>query len=368
MKVFSVFISLFFLLISVANAQPVTSSEKENVYYETLPYQGQNVQYVEYNQAPNKKMEALDIIKHRGVVRCGSNLQVKSFAVQKDGAWQGIDADFCRVIALAVLGDNSKIEIVDVKPNEIVAALNSFKIDIMLSGAPYSAAMETSHQALSAGLLYYDHQLLMTSTDLGDKPDDLRGKKICLSTDTDYYKNFDDYNMRYNLNVKYLSFANLEKAKEAFLLKRCDMISASGLLLNGVLLDLPTAKAKILPIHIALHPVYAFVQKDNNELRLAVKWIINALMLAEQYGITVQNREFFAANDNQEIRNLLGDDPKMWQSLGLKPNWVREAIALIGNYADIYDKNLGKDSNYKLKRREGRLVKDGGTVYPIPFM
>ena len=139
-------------------------------------------------------------------------------------------------------------------------------------------------------------------------------------------------------------------------------------MLYGILADMPKAKAKIVKTHIALHPIYAFVQKDNNELRLAIKWILNALFLAEQYQISVQNMAYFATNDNPEIRNLLGDNPQLWNNLGLRPKWVRDVITLIGNYGDIYDKNLGKNSRYDLERREGRLVKDGGTIYPVPFM
>lgn len=391
MKVLLTLWAIFFALQAQnASAQSAPYAQEEVVYEEIpagyVPQEQGGFHYVGRSQEPvyiqeeivyanpmampahKSAVSSVRAIQQRGKVRCGSNLRVKSFAHQEDGVWQGVDADFCRIFAIALLGDNNKIEMVDVKPSDAAKALNTGKIDVMLSGASYSAAMETSHQALNAGLLYYDHQVLLTTDAIGDKNEDLRGKKICISTDTDYYKNFEDYNMRYGLDVKYLTFANLDKAKEAFLLKRCDMMTASGLMLNGILLDLPKTKAKIVKTHIALHPIYAFVQKDNNELRLAIKWILNALLLAEQYGITAKNEAFFATNDNPEIRNLLGDNPQLWQNLGLRPTWVREAIKLIGNYADIYDKNIGKDSAYKLERREGRLVKSGGTIYPVPFM
>ena len=391
MKVLLTLSAIFFALQAQnASAQPVPYAQEEVVYEEIpagqVPQEQGGFRYVGRTQEPVYIQEeivyanpmsmpvqysaasSVQSIGGRGKIRCGSNLRVKSYAHKEDGVWQGIDADFCRVFALAILGDGSKFEMVDVKPNETAKALDSGKIDVMLSGASYSAAMETSHQALSAGLLYYDHQVLLTTDAIGDKNEDLHGKKICISTDTDYYKNFEDYNMRYGLDVKYLTFANLDKAKEAFLLKRCDMMTASGLMLNGILLDLPKTKAKIVKTHIAIHPIYAFVQKNNNELRLAIKWILNALLLAEQYGITAQNLNFFATNDNPEVRNLLGDNPQLWQNLGLRPTWVREAISLVGNYADIYDRNVGKDSDYKQERREGRLVKNGGTIYPVPFM
>ena len=317
---------------------------------------------------PDHITSEVEKVRARGKIRCGSHMQVKSFAYQDDNIWHGIDADFCRIFALALLGDSEKIEMVDVAPNRVAEALNTNKIDVMLSGAGYVAAMETSGQATSAGVLYYDHQMVMSKNAEVKTLEQMKHKKICLSTDTDYYQNFDNYNVGRGLNISYLSFPNLAKAKEAFLLNRCDMMTASGLMLNGILKDLPNSKAVILSDYVALKPVYAFVRRDNNELRLAVKWILNALLLAEQHGINVRNLEFFASNDNPEIRNLLGDDETLWKNMNMDPQWVRKAVALLGNYADIYDRNLGEASDYHLQRREGRLVKDGGTMYPIPFL
>ncbi|MBP5352237.1 MAG: transporter substrate-binding domain-containing protein, partial [Alphaproteobacteria bacterium] len=287
---------------------------------------------------------------------------------QEDGIWHGIDADFCRIFAQAIFGDSQKIEMIDVRPNRVAEALDKDVIDVMLSGAGYVASMEAEQKAVSAGVLYYDHQMVMVKDVAVTALEQMKGQKICLSTDTDYFQNFDNYNIRYNLGISYLSFNNLAKAKEAFLLSRCQMMTASGLMLHGILKDMPKGKAKILPELIALKPVYAFVQKNNSELRVAIKWILNALLLAEQHGMNAHNLEYFASNESQEMRNLLGDDKALWDNMNLNPNWVREVIALLGNYAEIFDRNMGANSEYHLLRREGRLVKDGGTVYPIPFL
>ena len=146
------------------------------------------------------------------------------------------------------------------------------------------------------------------------------------------------------------------------------MITAGALFLGGMKQSMKISKAKIYSDQIAITPVYALVRSHNKEFAMAVKWIINALMLAEQYGINAQNLTFFASHNNPEIRNLMGDDPKLWQSLGLRSFWVNDAVRLLGNYGDIYDRNIGADSDYKIERRQGKLVKDGGIVYPLPFM
>ncbi len=362
MKVFSIFTTLICAgIISVAYAQQYPEF-KEVIYEEPT------VNHHPLAPQSAQKRTYIEDMVWRNKVRCGSNLNVKSFASYDDGVWTGIDADMCRVIAQAVLGDNKKIEMVNVNPKDAYKMLDAGKIDVMLSGMTYSARIETSRQALSAGLIYFDHQMLMVGADESADLENFRGKKICISTDSDYFKNFDDYNMRYNLGISYLTFNTLDQAKEAFLLKRCQMMTASGLMLNGILKDLPSAKAKILPLQISMQPVYAFVQRDNQELRLALKWIFNALFLAEQYDINVQNLGFYATNDNPEIRNLLGDDEDLWTDLKVKPHWVREVISTLGNYGDIYDRNLGVNSDYHLKRGEGKLVKDGGTICPITFM
>lgn len=362
MKIFSTvgILSLIFYT-SLVQAQTVPQFQMP-VYYQQSVVNHPLAPQIQQQRSPIEQMV------WNNKVRCGSDLSVKSYAYKEDGVWTGIDADLCRVFAQALLGDNRKIQMVNVSQKNMARALNEDKIDVMLSDGAYSAKTEISREALSAGFLYYDHQMLMVHADDSDDLENYRGKKICLSTDSDYYKNFDDYNLRYNLGMKYLTFTTLKEAREAFLLNRCQMMTASGLMLNGILKDLPNANAKVLPQKIALHPVYAYVQKDNAELRLALKWILNALFLAEQYDINIQNLEFYATNDNPEVRNLLGDDPQLWTDLKIKPHWVKEIISLLGSYRDIYDKDLGVDSDYKLDRAEGLLVKDGGTIYPLSFM
>ena len=360
---------IFFTLALISGIFGATALKAQPVpqFNEPIYYQKPAVFHPLAPQAQPKR-SPIEQMVWNNKVRCGSDLSVKTYAVKEDGVWKGIDADVCRIIAQALLGDNKKIQMVNVSQKNMSRALDEDRIDVMLSGGAYSAKTETARQGLSAGLLYYDYQMLLVHSDDSDNLNDYKGKKICLSTDSDYYKNFDDFNLRADLNMKYLTFANLKDAKAAFLLNRCQMMTASGLTLNGIIKDLPTVNAKVLPQQIALHPVYAFVQRDNAEVRLALKWIFNALFLAEQYGINGQNLEFYTANDNPEIRNLLGDDEQMWTDLKVKPQWLKEAVALFGNYKDIYDKNLGRDSDYNLERGLGKLVKDGGTIYPVPFM
>jgi len=309
----------------------------------------------------------LDRIRKQGKIRCGTNTELKSFAYFESGDWHGIDADICKSFAIAILGDATKIEMVNVASENVFKALANDQIDVMLSSTPMKSISEVNANVEDAGLLYYDQQLLMVD-DEEKEPEYYRGKKICISANSDYYRNFEKFNLKHNLNATYLTFSSLEKAQEAFLLKRCQMMTASALILTGIKQNMTKTKAKIYPDQIAVTPIYALVRSYNEELRLAIKWILNALLLAEQYDINGQNVSFFTAHNNPEIRNLMGDNPVLWQNLGLRPLWLADALRTVGNYGEIYDRNIGADSEYKIERKQGKLIKDGGTIYPLPFM
>ena len=321
-----------------------------------------------YHYQPQNQPSIVEQIRQKDRIFCGSNLQVPSFAQIKEKRWSGIDADLCRVFAQAILGDSRKIVMVNVAANHVADALNQGKIDIMLSGSPRAAQMEISHQALSVGPIYYDYQKILVADESLKDLLDYKNKKACLVKNSDDYKNFDDFNTKQNLKITYLSFESTQKAKEAFLLKRCQILTGNSIELSGLLQKIPNTKAFIIPQIVASRPIYAFVQKDNHELQLVSKWILNAMFLAEQYNIKKQNLKYFATNDNPEIRNLLGDNPELWNMLELDPQWVRKVVEVLGNYGDIYERNFGEDSDYKLPRTSGKLVKDGGTIWPIPFL
>lgn len=347
MKAFLSFLILFMATTVSANAQTYVIND-----YMPLPTSGSSV---------------AEIAK-RNVVRCGTNLQAKAYAYQEDGIWHGIDADFCRVIAQAVTGNKDNFELRHIEAVDVLRALNSGQIDVMLSGSSYTAKMETAKKALGVGPLYYDRQYIMVRNDEAEDLSEYKDKKICVSTDSDYQTQFDEFNAKHNFGIKYLTFDSAKKAQSAFLLKRCQLLTANSLVLKGLKIAQPKLDAHVLPLKISVQPMYAVVKYDNYDLQIALKWIFNALFLAEQYNIKQQNLSFFATNDIQELRNLLGDDPQMWQGLLLQPNWVREIIGAMGNYGDIYERNIGYESEFKLPRDKGKLMRDGGTILPLPFI
>lgn len=377
MKVFLTILAVFFALQSQKAQAQVVQYTEPRIYYSAEPINRnavqQNTEYYVREQVPQYRQirqDNLQEIKQRGVLRCGTNLSVKSYAYYSDDTWHGIDADVCRAMALAILGDAEKINMVNVTQNDVISALDSKRIDVMMGGIQNAAKLEVERKVLSAGLIYYDYQKILA----GENSEDLKdysGQKVCVLKNSSYYENLENYVVSQGLQFNYLAQNSMPMVKDSFLLNRCNLITGSGFYLHDLEKELNSRikrKVKVLPIKLSMMPVYALVQKNNIELQIALKWVINALFLAEQYGINSKNLSFYSQHNNSEIRNLMGDNPEMWQSLKVEPKWLPQAIKIVGNYGDIYERNLGKYSEYKLKRHESNLLKNGGVVYPLEFM
>lgn len=304
-----------------------------------------------------------------GVVRCGTDLSVNTYAYKKDGKWQGFDADMCRAFAWALLGDGEKFKIIDTRSYQAAKALKSGLIDVMLSGGNYSLTMQARGQAEEVGLMYFDRQMFAAK----DAPEniksmeDFKNKKVCVSANADYLDNLKSYNAEYKLHLHILTFNSPDKARAAFLLKRCELLTGQGTVLKGLLFGGPQRGVQVLPEEFAYKPVYAFVGLQNQGFAAKMQWIINALYLAEEKGITKDNISAFVNADDKSVRNLLGQDKQMWMYFGLDPDWVNKAVADVGNMGEIYERNMGENSRVKLSRGKANLIKNGGIVYAKEF-
>lgn len=315
----------------------------------------------------------LRYMQTRGVVRCGTDLSAQTYAYKdENGYWRGIDADLCRVLALAVLGDKERIEMVNVSTNLVSKYLTTNKIDIMLGGAPYSASNEIRSLATPVDIIYYDKQMFLArNADKATSMEDYKGQKVCVVNNSDDQYNLEEYNARYNLDLKPLFFANTQRAKEAFLLNRCTLLTGNALFLTNVLKSagIKDTTTQVLPEVISVKPVYAFASKGNNTWRISAKWLFNALKLAEDIGITSENINIFIGVSDTSTKNLLGVNPDLWNKFKVhNPQWLRQELKELGNYGEIYERNLGKESVFKLEREQNKLLKNGGLIIPQPFL
>ena len=306
-----------------------------------------------------------------GVFRCGSNLSSDTFARfdKTENRWKGFDADICRAFAWAIYGKGSRFEMVDVRSHDIGTALGSGKIDVMLSNNVNPATIEAKQKASAVGVLYYDRQMFAAK----DAPEQIssmeefKGKKVCVFATSDYLSDLKTYNNNYDLKFHIMPFKSLRKARNAFLLKRCELFTMQGLVLQNIISKSPGKNLTMLPEEFAFKPVYAYVAPNNNRLRVAAKWILNSLYAAEDMGINMDNAKKFDYEDVDENFKLFGEKKLLWQTMQVRPDWLRLAVGDIGNMSEIFERNLGYQSEYKLKRGASALIKDGGTVIVEPF-
>ena len=308
----------------------------------------------------------------RGKVLCGTDLQggVQAYK-DEDDIWRGIDVDLCKVFSYALLGRNDAFEMVHVDNNKVENALTKNRVDIMFGQVPYSPKIDLRKKIAPAALLYYDRQVLLVKRiDDANSMEGYKGKRICVEQASEYYANMQEYDRKYSLDLTFLPFNSEASAKEAFFLKRCEVLTGGEVYLKGLMKKqfVNPEQVWLTDERVSIKPVYAFVEDSNDTLKGIVKWVINALQMAEQKGIYSHNVNIFLSDKDIAVRNLLGVSDVLWKKLEVKPNWVVEAISDVGNYREIYDRNLGKDSELNLDINENNLVKDGGLIDQRPFI
>lgn len=289
----------------------------------------------------------LRYIGSRGLIRCGTDLSTRSYAYKdEEKVWRGIDADLCRVFSMAIFGNSGSFEMIDVQANEISKALSSNKIDIMFGNNAMNASYEINSKANAVDIIYYDKQVFLAKP-LEEEATSMaayKGSNVCAVKNSEDLNNIYEYNRKFEAEFKPLSFINAAKAKEAFFLNRCPLLTANEIYLKGLAQSVVTKdkSMEILPEIVAYRPIYAYVNKENITLRIVSKWILNALLLAEAQNITSKNVDVFIGLTDNSTRNLLGAEKKLWLDFGLKPDWVQKAVRELGNYGEIYERNLAK--------------------------
>lgn len=315
----------------------------------------------------------LRYIGSRGLIRCGTDLSTRSYAYKdEEKVWRGIDADLCRVFSMAIFGNSGSFEMIDVQANEISKALSSNKIDIMFGNNAMNASYEINSKANAVDIIYYDKQVFLAKP-LEEEATLMaayKGSNVCAVKNSEDLNNIYEYNRKFEAEFKPLSFINAAKAKEAFFLNRCPLLTANEIYLKGLAQSVVTKdkSMEILPEIVVYRPIYAYVNKENITLRIVSKWILNALLLAEAQNITSKNVDVFIGLTDNSTRNLLGAEKKLWLDFGLKPDWVQKAVRELGNYGEIYERNLGKDSDNKIERDKNNLIENGGLMKYQPFI
>ncbi|MBT6285301.1 MAG: amino acid ABC transporter substrate-binding protein [Rhodospirillaceae bacterium] len=316
--------------------------------------------------------DTLETVRERGHLKCGINTGVVGFAAPDDkGIWRGFDVDLCRAVAATLFGDPDKVKYSNLTGKTRFTALRSGEIDLLSRNTTWTFSRDTDLQLTFAGVNYYDGQGFMVPKNLGVKSaKDLDGASVCIQTGTTTELNLADYFRQNGMTYKAVPIETTSEALTIYLAGRCDVYTtdASGLAATRAATKNPDAH-DILPEIISKEPLGPVVRQGDDKWADIVRWTLNALIAAEEFGVTAANVKSMAGSSkNPEVRRLLGAEELQGRAaLGLKARWAVDVISGVGNYGEIFERHLGKSTPVGLARGLNAQWKDGGLMYAAPF-
>ena len=315
--------------------------------------------------------DTLDDVKARGKLNCGVTTGLAGFAApDATGEWKGIDAAFCRAVAAAVLGDATAVEFIPTTGKTRFTALASGEIDLLARNTTWTLSRDVDLKFDFLGVNYYDGQGFMVPKSLGvSSARDLDGATVCVQTGTTTELNLADYFRSNNITYQPVPIETNAEGAQQYLAGACDTYTtdASGLASTRATFENP-GDHTLLPEIISKEPLGPLVRHGDNEWGDIVRWTLNALITAEELGVTSANvAEMASGAENPEIARLLGTEGTLGEMLGLDADWAMRAIATQGNYGEIFARNIGEDTPVGLARGLNAQWTDGGLLYSPPF-
>ncbi len=313
----------------------------------------------------------LDAIVERGELICGVSTGLAGFSLtDSEGTWTGLDVDYCKAVAAAILGDAGAVNYVPLSAQQRFTALQSGEVDLLSRNTTWTLTRDTSLGLNFAGVTFYDGQGFMVPADLGvTSAMELDGASVCVQTGTTTELNLADFFRANGMSYDAVVFESLEESKTAFFNGRCNIYTtdASGLAsIRSV--DAPNpADYVILPELASKEPLGPAVRHGDDQFLDIVKWVVYATIEAEEKGITMDNvADMAASSEDPTVQRLLGQTPGMGEALGLSEDWAVNVISAVGNYGEIFERNVGPDTPLNLPRGLNALWTDGGLMYAMP--
>ena len=314
--------------------------------------------------------KVLDIVKQRGTLNCGVHVGLAGFGQPDDkGQWTGLDVDYCRAIAAAVLGDDKRVKYVPTTAKERFTALQSGEIDVLVRSTTWTISRDSSLGLSFAGVNYYDGQGFMVKKSLGVKSaKELNGATVCVLTGTTTELNLADYFRSNNMTYKPVVFEKLDEAVQAYQAGRCDVYTTDQSALYSVRVQQAKPEEHlVLPEIISKEPLGPSVRQGDSQWFTVVRWVHFALLNAEELGVTQGNADQMLSSNNPEIKRLLGKEGDFGTGVGLDNNWAMKIIKAVGNYGEIFDRNVGVGSRLRIDRGLNNLWSKGGLQYAPPI-
>jgi general L-amino acid transport system substrate-binding protein len=311
-----------------------------------------------------------DAVKARGEVVCGVNTSVYGFSAPDDkGRWQGLDVDICRAVAAAVLGDAGRVRYVPLSAQARFTALQSGEVDLLSRNTTWTLTRDTANGLNFGPVTYYDGQGFMVPVRLGvTSARELSGASVCVQTGTTSELNLADYFRANGMELRPVTIEKYEEVTAAYLAGRCDAITSDASQLAAIRANETSNPADhaILPETISKEPLAPAVRHGDDQWFDVVKWSVFATLEAEEKGVTSKNVDAMLKSEDPTIRRLLGVAPGLGAALGLDERWAYNIIKQVGNYGEIFERNLGAGSKLKLPRGLNAQWGQGGLQYAPP--
>lgn len=316
------------------------------------------------------KADTLEDVQNRGTLRCGVSQGLPGFSNPDDrGRWTGMDVDFCRALAAAVLGNADKVSFTPLSAKDRFTALQSGDIDILSRNTTWTAQRDSRLGFDFVGILFYDGQAFMARKRSGVRSvKDLNGASVCANAGTTTELNAADYFRTNNIDYEMVTFEKSDEAVAAYNAGRCDVYTtdASGLYAQRLKLAKPDAHM-ILPETISKEPLGPVVRQNDAVWADIARWTLFAMIAAEELDVSSKNVFRETRSKNPSVRRLLGEENAIGEDLGLDRQWAYRIIRQVGNYGEVFERNLGEKTPLKIARGLNKLWTEGGLHYAPPI-
>jgi len=316
----------------------------------------------------------LDDVRARGELQCGVNTGLVGFGIPDEkGEWTGFDVDYCRAVAAAIFGDGKRVKFVPLSAKDRFTALQSGEIDVLIRNTTWTMSRDTSLGIEFAGINYYDGQGFMVNAN--KLPDinsslQLSGASVCVQSGTSTELTLADYFRANKMEYNPVVFEKFTEVNAAYDAGRCDVYTTDQSSLYATRLQLARPDENVvLPQIISKEPFGMAVRQGDPQWANIVRWTHYALINAEEYGITSANVDEMARSDNPDIKRMLGAEEgnNLGRDLGLEQDWAVKIIKQVGNYGEIFERNIGQNTPLKISRGINALWTKGGLHYGVPI-
>lgn len=314
--------------------------------------------------------DTLETTMKNGYLSCGLNTGLPGFASpDSNGVWKGIDVDACRAVAAAIFGDPSKVKYAHLTAKERLTALQNGEVDMLARNTTWTATRDTALGLTFTGVNYYDGQGFLISKKLGvNSAKELDGATVCIQAGTTTELNLTDYFRANKMEYKPITYDTSAQTIEGFETGRCDVLTSDASQLYGLRTTLKDPdSAKVLPEIISKEPLGPVVRQGDDRWFKIVRWSHIAMLNAEELGVNSKNVDEMLKSPNPNIKRLLGETGQFGENLGLDNKWAYNIIKYVGNYGEVFERNVGKGSPLQISRGLNKLWKDGGIQYGAPI-